>query len=181
MQWCSNPMTECSLASYNGNAAAPDNLLRLTASGSLQSLHPALPGATFAWLSGSRTGSTRTVSGRRLYGHRYRPRHGLRLCIQHSGYDRPAAAGCCAERPRPAGKALPQSFPTECTYRTAGQPRPTGHSSDPGRCPGPGRTRGEPDQGSTAHQLNLRDLATGIYALHLRTSASLVVKKLAIE
>jgi len=38
-----------------------------------------------------------------------------------------------------------------------------------------------PAQGALAHQLDLSELAAGIYALRLRTSAGIVVKKLVIE
>jgi hypothetical protein len=38
-----------------------------------------------------------------------------------------------------------------------------------------------PAQGAVAHQLDLHQLATGIYALRLNTSAGVVVKKLVVE
>jgi uncharacterized delta-60 repeat protein len=47
---------------YNGNAAAPDFLLRLNADGSLNNAATALPGATFVFTPGGTTGATRTVS-----------------------------------------------------------------------------------------------------------------------
>ncbi|RZK32457.1 MAG: T9SS type A sorting domain-containing protein, partial [Hymenobacter sp.] len=43
------------------------------------------------------------------------------------------------------------------------------------------RTVQLPAQGSVAHPLDLSDLATGVYALRLSTSAGVVVKKLVIE
>lgn len=43
------------------------------------------------------------------------------------------------------------------------------------------RTMGLPAQGTLAHQLDLSALAPGIYALRLRTSAGIVVRKLVIE
>jgi hypothetical protein len=43
------------------------------------------------------------------------------------------------------------------------------------------RTVSLPAQGALAHQLNLSELATGVYALRLSTSAGVVVKKLVIE
>jgi hypothetical protein len=43
------------------------------------------------------------------------------------------------------------------------------------------RTVTLPAQGALAHQLDLSALATGVYALHLSTSAGVVVKKLVIE
>ena len=45
----------------------------------------------------------------------------------------------------------------------------------------PVRTMSLPAQGALAHRLDLSGLATGIYALRLRTSAGLVVRKLIIE
>jgi|GEM_PF-2347922 len=43
------------------------------------------------------------------------------------------------------------------------------------------RTVSLPAQGATAHQLDLHELATGVYALRLSTSAGVVVKKLVVE
>ncbi|MFD1875569.1 FG-GAP-like repeat-containing protein [Hymenobacter bucti] len=43
------------------------------------------------------------------------------------------------------------------------------------------RTLTLPAQGSVAHQLDLRQLTTGVYALRLRTSAGVVVKKLVLK
>lgn len=42
------------------------------------------------------------------------------------------------------------------------------------------RTQTLPAQGAVAHRLSLAELATGIYTLHLRTSAGVVVKKLVV-
>ncbi|WBO86744.1 LamG-like jellyroll fold domain-containing protein [Hymenobacter yonginensis] len=47
---------------YNGNAAAPDRLLRLHADGSLNDAATALAGATFIFTPGNTAGATRTVS-----------------------------------------------------------------------------------------------------------------------
>ncbi|MBO2011797.1 Ig-like domain-containing protein [Hymenobacter negativus] len=43
------------------------------------------------------------------------------------------------------------------------------------------RTQSLPAQGATAHRLSLVDLATGVYTLHLKTSAGVIVKKLVVE
>jgi len=43
------------------------------------------------------------------------------------------------------------------------------------------RTVSLPAQGAVAHQLDLHELATGVYALRLSTSAGVVVKKLVVE
>ncbi|MFD2719080.1 beta strand repeat-containing protein [Hymenobacter monticola] len=48
--------------SYNGNAAAPDNLLRLNADGRLNDADVPLAGATFVFTPGNTAGSARTVS-----------------------------------------------------------------------------------------------------------------------
>ena len=47
---------------YNGNAAAPDRLLRLNANGSLNDAATPLPGATFVFNPGNTSGNTRTVT-----------------------------------------------------------------------------------------------------------------------
>ncbi|MDQ2772372.1 MAG: T9SS type A sorting domain-containing protein, partial [Bacteroidota bacterium] len=43
------------------------------------------------------------------------------------------------------------------------------------------RTQTLPAQGAAAHQLSLAELATGVYTLHLATSAGVLVKKLVVE
>ncbi|MBF9221456.1 T9SS type A sorting domain-containing protein [Hymenobacter ruricola] len=43
------------------------------------------------------------------------------------------------------------------------------------------RTLTLPAQGATAHRLDLAELATGVYTLHLRTSAGVIVKKLVVQ
>jgi hypothetical protein len=45
----------------------------------------------------------------------------------------------------------------------------------------PVRTQQLPAQGATAHRLALAELATGVYTLHLKTSAGVIVKKLVVE
>jgi len=51
-----------SFVSYNGNAAAPNSMLRVNADGSLHDTPTAVPGATFVFSPGNTTGSTRSVS-----------------------------------------------------------------------------------------------------------------------
>ncbi|MCI1186954.1 putative Ig domain-containing protein [Hymenobacter sp. DH14] len=43
------------------------------------------------------------------------------------------------------------------------------------------RTQSLPAQGAAAHRLDLANLATGVYTLHLNTSAGVVVKKLVVQ
>ncbi|MBF9141101.1 putative Ig domain-containing protein [Hymenobacter properus] len=43
------------------------------------------------------------------------------------------------------------------------------------------RTQSLPAQGAAPHRLSLADLATGVYTLHLKTSAGVIVKKLVVE
>ena len=52
---------------YNGNAAAPDGLMRLNADGSLNDAAAALPGATFVFNPGATSGNTRRVTAAGSY------------------------------------------------------------------------------------------------------------------
>ena len=42
-------------------------------------------------------------------------------------------------------------------------------------------TQSLPDQGTVAHRLDLANLATGVYILHLKNNAGVVVRKLVVE
>ncbi|WP_460502762.1 T9SS type A sorting domain-containing protein, partial [Hymenobacter agri] len=43
------------------------------------------------------------------------------------------------------------------------------------------RTQLLPAQGAAAHRLDLANLATGVYTLHLNTTSGVVVKKLVVQ
>lgn len=170
-------------ASYNGNAAAPDNLVRLNADGSLHHLDQALPGATFVFNPGASSGSNRTVSTAGSYAAiATDPTTGC-----HYGSNAVVVTVQQALATVPA--ALTQQiklYPNPCRTSTFVElPASLGHQAVTatlldavGRAV---RTVSLPAQGSTAHQLDLRDLSSGVYALCLRTSAGTVVKKLLID
>jgi uncharacterized delta-60 repeat protein len=170
-------------ASYNGNAAAPDNLVRLTANGRLDNLDQALPGATFVFNPWASTGSTYAVSMAGSYtvtatdpatGCHYESNAVVvtvqpplatvpaALIQQVKLYPNPSRTSTFLELPTSLGRQVVTATLLDGVGRAV-------------------RTVNLPAQGSTAHQLDLRGLSPSIYALYLRTSAGTVVKKLLVE
>jgi hypothetical protein len=170
-------------ASYNGNAAAPDNLLRLTANGVLHNLDQALSGATFVFNPGASSGSTYAVSTAGSYtatatdpatGCHYESNAvvvtvqpllatvPVAVAKQVKLYPNPSQTSTYIELPAGLGHQVVTATLLDAVGRTV-------------------RTARLPAQGSTAHQFDLRDLPTGIYMLHLRTSVGMIVKNILIN
>jgi uncharacterized delta-60 repeat protein len=172
-----------SFASYNGNAAAPDNLLRLHADGSLDDRDQALPGTAFVFNPGASSGSTRTVSTAGSYTATatdpttacHYESNTVVVTVQPPLATVPAALTQQIKLyPNPSRTSTSLALPASLDHQavTATLLDAVGRTV---------RSLQLPAQGSTAHQLDLSDLSTGVYALYLRTSAGIVVKKLLID
>lgn len=170
-------------ARYNGDAAAPDNLVRLTADGHLNNLDQALSGATFLFDPGASSGSTRSVTTTGSYtatatdpttGCHYAA-NVVVVTIQQALATGPAALQQQVTLyPNPSHTRAFVEIPASLSNQVV-----TATLLDAvGRVV---RTVRLPAQGSTAHQLDLHDLSAGVYVLSLNTSAGAVVKKLLIE